>query len=794
VPPELDLLAHRVDANTGVPVRLRERYDRDVLTFSLPRAELERRAAEAHELLGERCVVCPRGCKVDRRADVAGLCAIGRHAVVASYFPHFGEEDCLRGQRGSGTIFFSGCNLRCVFCVAPGSLVATEHGPTPIDEIFSAGLDEIVVGDGRVRRRTGVRVHTVNGDLARVAKAFEHPYHGDLVRLKPMSAPEVRLTPNHEVFAAHRDVPERLVKIPAGELTEEHYLVVPKRAVGVRTTLDVARLLAQQPVRRGRRRARRIEHERLREALASRRTSREVAGELGYHPTYVRTLRSRLARGRLDIGATRPLTLQVEGGLVRFAGERRPGIPAELPLDEGLAWLLGLYCAEGHVTESRSRPNSRRLVFSLGLGESVLAARAASLLEGTFGVHAQLVERRTTMTVEVGKSALALLLKSLCGSGAQDKRVPAPILAASESPLRAFLDGYLSGDGTETRTHFVGQTVSRELAHGLYELGLRLDVLPSIHHWQAPEQTIIEGRAVRQRPLWYVKFKKDRLAGGDLTRERTRWRDEGSHFLVPLLRIEREPYQGPVYNLEVDHPTHSYLAPAVAIGNCQNHDISWQLRGELVTPERLAGMMLELQAIGCHNINWVTPEHVVPQILEALPLAFDRGLDLPIVYNSSSYDSLDSLHLLEGIVDIYMPDFKLWTNEAAKRYLKRADYPDVARDTIVEMNRQVGDLVLDDRGLAQRGLILRHLIMPGLLDETESILRFVAEELGTGTYVNLMAQYYVSGKVGENGQYEEIARGIHREEYEQALALARELGLRLDPRSVGERRLLARAV
>src|SRR6266571_1232178 len=201
---------------------------------------------------------------------------------------------------------------------------------------------------------------------------------------------------------------------------------------------------------------------------------------------------------------------------------------------------------------------------------------------------------------------------------------------------------------------------------------------------------------------------------------------------------------------------------------CQNHDISWQPRGEVVTPERLAEMMTELQAMGCHDINWVTPEHVVPQILEALPLAFARGLELPIVYNTSAYDSLDSLRLMEGIVDVYMPDFKLWTSEAARRYLKRADYPDVARETIVEMNRQVGDLLLDERGMARRGLILRHLIMPGLLGETEAILRFVAAELGTGTYVNLMAQYYVSGRVGQNGQYSEIARGIYREEYELA--------------------------
>jgi putative pyruvate formate lyase activating enzyme len=226
---------------------------------------------------------------------------------------------------------------------------------------------------------------------------------------------------------------------------------------------------------------------------------------------------------------------------------------------------------------------------------------------------------------------------------------------------------------------------------------------------------------------------------------------------------------------------------------CQNHEISWEVRGERATPERLAAMMLELQAIGCHNVNFVTPEHVVPQILEALPIAVDRGLRLPLVYNTSAYDSLESLELMDGVVDVYMPDFKLWRSESARRYLKRADYADVARATIKEMHRQVGDLVCDDRGLARRGVILRHLIMPDLLEETDAILRWVADELGTGCYVNLMAQYYVSGRVGRDGEYVEIARRIHREEYEQALALARELGLRLDPRSVGDRYELAAA-
>ncbi len=227
---------------------------------------------------------------------------------------------------------------------------------------------------------------------------------------------------------------------------------------------------------------------------------------------------------------------------------------------------------------------------------------------------------------------------------------------------------------------------------------------------------------------------------------------------------------------------------------CQNWDISWHVNGEQVSPERLAEMMLELQAIGCHNINWVTPEHVVPEILEALPLAVAGGLRLPIVYNTSAFDSLDSLELMEGIVDVYMPDFKLWTSELARRYLKRADYPDVARRTIKEMHRQVGDLVVDERGLARRGVILRHLVMPGLADETDAILRWVAEELGTECYVNVMAQYYVSGRVGKDGEFPEIARGLHREEYEHALEVADELGLRLDARSRAASGKLSRAV
>ena len=215
---------------------------------------------------------------------------------------------------------------------------------------------------------------------------------------------------------------------------------------------------------------------------------------------------------------------------------------------------------------------------------------------------------------------------------------------------------------------------------------------------------------------------------------------------------------------------------------CQNFDLSQQGEGREVRPEELARMMLALQANGCHNINFVTPEHVVPQILEALPLAIQAGLRLPIVYNTSAYDSLESLRLMEGIVDIYMPDFKFWDPELAKRYVKARDYPEAARAAIKEMHRQVGPLAFDAHGLARRGVLVRHLVMPGGTGGTREIMRFLATELSPDTYVNIMAQYSPAGKVNAES-YPEINRRVMPIEYQEAIRIAYDQGLhRLDPR------------
>ncbi len=211
---------------------------------------------------------------------------------------------------------------------------------------------------------------------------------------------------------------------------------------------------------------------------------------------------------------------------------------------------------------------------------------------------------------------------------------------------------------------------------------------------------------------------------------------------------------------------------------CQNYDISQSDLGEEVEPEDLAAMMLELQAMGCHNINLVSPSHVVAPILAAVALAAPAGLRLPLVYNTGGYDSRPALRLLDGVVDIYMPDMKYADAAIALRYSKASDYPLVNRAAVREMHRQVGDLQLDERGIARRGLLVRHLVLPNGLAGTAEIVRFLAREISPHTYLNLMDQYRPAYRAS---CYPELARPITSEEYRQAVQLARAAGLyRLD--------------
>jgi len=211
---------------------------------------------------------------------------------------------------------------------------------------------------------------------------------------------------------------------------------------------------------------------------------------------------------------------------------------------------------------------------------------------------------------------------------------------------------------------------------------------------------------------------------------------------------------------------------------CQNYAISHLDEGKEIAFSRLSRIMTDLQDLGCHNINFVSPTHFVPQILKALPEAIESGLSVPLVYNTGGYDSESTLRLLEGIFDIYMPDIKYSSGEVAGQFSRAPDYPAKVKLAVKEMHRQVGDLVLDDRGIARRGLLVRHLVLPSGLAGTRDVMRFLASEISQNTYVNIMAQYFPCGDIPGGSP---LSRRITQEEYLLALEIAKEEGIaRLD--------------
>lgn len=223
---------------------------------------------------------------------------------------------------------------------------------------------------------------------------------------------------------------------------------------------------------------------------------------------------------------------------------------------------------------------------------------------------------------------------------------------------------------------------------------------------------------------------------------------------------------------------------------CQNWPIAHKGQGEDISDGELAGLMLRMQKIGCHNINLVTPTHVMPNILNATRIAFRKGLRLPLVYNTSGYERVEIIKLLDGIVDIYLPDLKFMDGKQSAIYSVAPDYPEMARKAIIEMNRQVGEHTTDPWGIATRGVMIRHLVMPNRVAGTREFTKWVAKELSKTTYVNIMAQYHVAWKAGD---YEQINRAITKQEYLEAMAWADEQGLvNLDPRSVARRNYMRR--
>lgn len=208
---------------------------------------------------------------------------------------------------------------------------------------------------------------------------------------------------------------------------------------------------------------------------------------------------------------------------------------------------------------------------------------------------------------------------------------------------------------------------------------------------------------------------------------------------------------------------------------CQNYDISQLRIGEIISFEELAEAMINLQNLGCHNINFVTPTPQVPQIVKALSIAIKRGLKIPLVYNTNSYDSVEILKLLDGIIDIYLPDAKYSNNEIALNYSQVPNYFEIMKKAIKEMWQQVGNLIINDEGIAVKGLLVRHLVLPNNLAGSEKIFEFLAKEVSVNTFINIMDQYYPCYKASH---YPELKRKITQEEYKKTIELAKKFNLK----------------
>lgn len=610
---------------------------------------------------GHRCVIREgrRGvCQV--RFNEGGVLRVPHGYVAALQSDPIEKKPFFHVMPGANALTFGmlGCDFHCGYCFTGDTMVVTNHGPMALQDVFELGNARHKEPDGEISFPTGLKAVTSSGGLRDVKGVFRHSYHGDLVRITPYYLPVLRCTPDHRVYATD-DIYKPPLLTYAKDLTKEHYLAIPTayefsspQVINVESLLGSQKVTYQTPWKLSK-----GQMQRIMELSVEGRSSREIGEIFGKSGSYIRHLRVKIRNGRVT--QTKTSQPYVENGFLRFPNERQPGLPLQIEFGVEVAELFGYYCAEGSIVTDKNRPNSFNINFSFSKKEVELANRVVGLLRDCFGVDAGLVNRNTTLAVSVSKASLALLFKLLAGEKSTKKRVPEMLFDAPREVVEAFLDAYIQGDGHRFPNGKVSSTtVSKDLAHGIAWLALKCGYFPSVYDAEMPEAGTIQGRAVRRAPhqftvVWYET--------NDVKRKIMETDD---FYLVPLRGIERESFNGDVFNMEVDGE-HDYLAGFFLVSNCQNWLTSQAMRDpdsdvsanyiRKMTPQEMVRLALRTKAstvVSSYNEPLITSEWAVEIFKEA------KKAGLMCAYVSNGNNTPEVMEYLAPYLSAYKVDLK----------------------------------------------------------------------------------------------------------------------------------------
>ena len=630
-----------------------------------------------------KCTACARYCTLGD--GQIGLCGIrqniGGKLFLLSYGKLFtGHIDPIEKKPvthyNPGSKIFSvatsGCNWLCRYCFDPNTVVLTDRGLTKIEELFQSGS---LIKDSQlegISRPQGVKVVSHKGQLQKIEAVFKHYYQGPMITVIPFYLPEFSCTPNHNVLAT-TDPNSEPVMVRADQLSKGYYLAIPKlRKEESSDTIDIKETLLS--VNMGVRRLTNQKNSKnlriqIVQDLKNGMGIRQISLKHLVAPSQVSVLAQRYhSQGEeAFINGYSSYTLPEIGETIKLSGAKHIGVPRYVKLDEKLAWLLGIYCAEGSVIESPNRPNSSVLTFSFGRHETDLIHKTQLLLKDLFLETSIVITQGSVTRLQVGNSTLAKVVKELAGGDCYSKKVPDRILLSrSPSITRSFVSGYLAGDGYYTLTKranygVVGSTsVSRVLSLGVAYCMLGLQSTPRVYASSGNKTVSIMGRTVNRSSDHLVRllvkdcrFDTESIEWEELSNLS---KETENFILIPIRRIDRVAYEGPVYNLQVSED-HTYTASFFAVSNCQNYDISQRRKIEGFDIEP-AGVPKLAMAQRCQGIAYTYNE---PTIF--IEFARDIGIEahkkgLFNIFVSNGYDTPDGVRMMYEFLDCITVDFK----------------------------------------------------------------------------------------------------------------------------------------